>query len=200
MSRITIVTQTGSKTTSVESNRYDAIIQTVSLTDAADGSFVFTVNNNLVQDMTAILISSEYPATTGTTTRTATLTGSSGTANVTIDGVDYLATFATSLTVTAANWITANATALLALGYTATSNAAIITISALTVDFPTVAVTNVTGNLAGTIGTQTDTPSTGNILANLVSWTQGSFVVRIQNVGTAVLNTYGRFHYKITTN
>lgn len=200
MSRIAIVTQTSSKTNSVEANRYDAIIQTVPLTDTTGTSFVFTVNNNLVQDMTAILISSQYPATTGTTTRTATLTGSSGTANVTIAGVNYLATFNTNLTTTASDWVTANATALLALGYTVTSSGAIITVSALTTVFPTVAVTNVSGNLAGTIGTQTDTASTGNILANLVSWTKGSFVVRIHNVSGATLNTYARFAFKITTN
>jgi len=200
MSRIAIVTQVTSKTTSVESNRYDAIIQTVPLTDAAAASFVFTVNNNLVQDITDILISSEYPAVNGVTTRTVTLTGTSGTANIAVNGTNYLATFNTDLTTTASDWVTAHGATLLALGFTVTSNLAVITVSALTTVFPTLAITNATGNLAGTLGTQTNTASTGNALFNLVSWTKGSFVVRCQNIGAASFNTYARFHYKITTN
>lgn len=46
--------------------------------------------------------------------KTATLTGTSGTANVTINGVDYLATFATDLTTTAADFVTAYAATILA--------------------------------------------------------------------------------------
>lgn len=46
--------------------------------------------------------------------KTATLTGTSGTANVTINGVDYLATFASDLTTTAADFVTAYAATILA--------------------------------------------------------------------------------------
>ena len=46
--------------------------------------------------------------------KTATLTGTSGTTNVTINGVDYLATFDTDLTTTAANFVTAYAATILA--------------------------------------------------------------------------------------
>lgn len=46
--------------------------------------------------------------------KTATLTGTSGTANVTINGVEYLATFASDLTTTAANFVTAYAATILA--------------------------------------------------------------------------------------
>lgn len=200
MSRIRTVKQLTSKTTAVTCNAYDSIVETVALTDAADGSFQFQVNNEYVQDVSAILISSQYPSGNGTTTRTATLTGSSGTANVTIGGVDYLATFNTNLTTTASDWVTANATALLALGFTVTSSGAIITVSAATTIFPTVAVTNVSGNLAGTIGTQTETASTGNAFFNLVSSQRGSFIVRCQNVGTASFNTYAQFAFKVTHN
>jgi len=200
MSRIAIVTQASSKTNSVEANRYDAIIQTVPLTDAAGTSFSFTVNNNLVQDITDILISSEYPALNGYSTKTVTLTGTSGTANVAVAGVNYLATFTSNLTTSAANFVTSHAATLLALGITVTSNAAVLTFSVLTEDFPTITITNATGDLAGTLGTVTATATTGNILANLVSWTKGSFVVRIQNISAVALNSYARFHYKITTN
>lgn len=200
MSRIRTVQQLTSKTTAVTVNAYDSIVQTVNLTDSADGSFVFTVNNDVVQDIATVLVSAEYPATTGTTTRAITLTGTSGTANVTINGVDYLATFNTNLTTTASDWVTANATALLALGFTVTSNAAVITVSALTTVFPTLTATNATGNLAGTLGTQTDTASTGNVFANIASQDRGVFVVRVQNVGTSALNTFARIHFKVTHN
>lgn len=200
MSRIRTIQQLTSKTTSVSVNAYDSIVQTVALTDSADGSFSFTVNNDVVQDIATVLVSTEYPAVNGVTTRTVTLTGSSGTANVTIAGVDYLATFATNLTTTASNWVTANATALLALGYTVTSSGAVITVSALTTVFPTIAVTNVTTNLAGTLGTQTNTASTGNAYANIVSSQRGSFVVRVTNIGTGAFNTFARIHFKITHN
>ena len=200
MSRIKTVIQTGVKTNSVVCNAYDATVQTVSLSDSADTSFSFTVNNSYVQDVSAIVISTDYPLVNGVTTRTATLTGSSGTANVTIGGVDYLATFNTNLTTTASDWVTANATALLALGFTVTSSGAIITVSALTTVFPTVAVTNVSGNLAGTIGTQTNTATTGLPLVTLVSYQKGSFVVRVTNVGTSAFNNYASFTYKLTHN
>ena len=84
MSRIKTVIQTGVKTNSVVCNAYDATVQTVSSRDSADTSFSFTVNNSYVQDVSAIVISTDYPLVNGVTTRTATLTGSSGTANVTI--------------------------------------------------------------------------------------------------------------------
>lgn len=46
--------------------------------------------------------------------KTLTLSGTSGTANIPINGVNYLATFATSLTVTATNFVTAHAATILA--------------------------------------------------------------------------------------
>jgi len=200
MSRIKTVVQTGSKTSQVTCNAYDATIQTVSLTDAADTSFSFQVNNSYVQDVSAILLSAEYPLTTGTTTRTVTLTGTSGTANVAVAGVNYLATFASSLTQTATNFVTAHAATLLALGYTVTSNAAVLTFSALTEDFPTLAITNATGDLAGTLGTQTDTATTGLPAVSLVSYERGSFIVRVANTGTAAFNNAVSFTYKLTHN
>lgn len=44
------------------------------------------------------------------------LSGISGTANINVNGVDYLATFTTNLFTTAQNWVTANQVALTALG------------------------------------------------------------------------------------
>lgn len=60
-------------------------------------------------------VATTYQTTLGVAAvKTATLTGTSGTCNVTINGVAYLATFATSLTVTAANFVTAHAATILA--------------------------------------------------------------------------------------
>lgn len=50
-----------------------------------------------------------------------TLEGTDGTANVVVDGVNYLATFNTDLETTTGNFVTAHAAALLALGVTVTS-------------------------------------------------------------------------------
>jgi len=200
MSRIKTVIQTTSKTTAVTCNAYDATIQTVPLTDAADTSFSFQVNNSYVQDVSAIVLSPEYPLTTGTTTRTVTLTGTSGTANVAVNGVNYLATFNTDLTTTASDFVTAHGATLLALGFTITSNLAVITVSALTTVFPTLTITNATGNLAGTLGTQTDTATTGLPAVSLVSYVRGSFIVRVSNVGVAAFNNAVSFTYKLTHN
>lgn len=83
---------------------------------------------------------------------TVTLTGTSGTANIPIDGVNYLATFNTNLSTTASDFVTTHATALNTAGVTVTSNAAVLT---FTGGVPSVLFTigngiNVTGNLGGT--------------------------------------------------
>lgn len=54
--------------------------------------------------------------------QTATMTGTSGTCNLTVEGVAYLATFATSLTETATNFVTSHAAALLLRGLVVTSS------------------------------------------------------------------------------
>lgn len=200
MSRIRTVQQLTSKTTAVNCNAYDSVIQTVALTDAADGSFVFTVNNTVVQDISAILLSAEYPSLTGNSSRAITLTGTSGTANVAVNGVNYLATFTSNLTTSATNFVTSHAATLLALGITVTANAGVLTFKATTAAFPTLTITSATGDLAGTIAAISAIVTTGNPIVNLVSYVRGAFTVRIQNVGTAALNNFVRFHFKITHN
>ncbi len=97
-------------------------------------------------------------------TVTITLTGSSGTANINIGGTNYLATFATDLTTTANNWITANAATLLTQwGLVATASLGVITLKSNIsgIDFKgtlgtasgAVTIINASGNLAGTIAT-----------------------------------------------
>jgi hypothetical protein len=200
MARIRKVTQTTSKTTKVVANSYDGVIETVSLTDAADASFVFEVENNKVRRVSTVLLTGEYPALNGKTTRTVTLTGTGGTANVVVAGVNYLATFDTTLTQTATNFVTDHAATLLALGYTVTSSGAVLTFTADTTAFPTITVANVTTNLNGTLGTVTATASTGVPNVTLESYQEGSFNVRVTNVGTSAFNGPIKIAFKITHN
>lgn len=79
-----------------------------------------------------------------------TLSGTSGTANLTINGTAYLATFDTSLTVTAANFVTTHRAALAARGYTVTSNAAEVRVQGC----GPITIANVSGDLTGTVLTR----------------------------------------------
>lgn len=107
------------------------------------------------------LNTSTYQTTTGVANvRTATLTGSSGTANVTINGVNYLATFNSSLTQTATDFATAHAATILARHgrvVVTTSGADIIVTSGVPGQGVTVAVANASGNLAGNVANTTAT-------------------------------------------
>jgi len=101
---------------------------------------------------------------TGNATRTVTLTGSSGTANINVNTVDYLATYNTNLTTTASDWVTANAAAVLAdTGLVVTSSGAVITFAGAEQGFAAITATNASGNLAGTVGAIVDeeTATTG---------------------------------------
>ncbi len=95
----------------------------------------------------------EAGAATGNATRTVTLTGTSGTANVVVNGVAYLATFATDLTTTANNFVAARAAAILsATGLVVTAAAGVLTFTGEAEGFPTITVANLTTNLGGTVG------------------------------------------------
>jgi len=96
--------------------------------------------------------------------QTVTLTGTSGTANITVAGTAYLATFATSLAVTATNFVSTHGAALLAdKGVTVTANGAVLTFTHATTAFPAISIANATTNLAGTVGAVAvvDLPVTG---------------------------------------
>ena len=200
MSRIRTVKQLTSKTTAVKCNAYDSVIETVALTDSADASFVFNVENTVIQKVSAILLSTEYDSLTGKTSRAVTLTGTSGTANVTVGGINYLATFTSNLTTSANNFVTSHATALLALGIVVTAGSGILTFVADTATFPTIVVTNVTTDLAGTIASATAIATTGVPYASLVSYERGLMKIRVTNIGTSALNKFARVHFKITHN
>lgn len=76
-----------------------------------------------------------------------TLTGTSGTANITINGTDYLATFDTSLTITASDFVTSHRAALQARGYKVTSNGAEVRVQGS----GPLTIANVSGDLSGTV-------------------------------------------------
>ncbi len=83
-----------------------------------------------------------------------TLTGTSGTANITINGTAYLATFSSTLTITATNFVSTHKDALEARGLRVRSTGAKVII-------PTageVSIVNATGDLSGTA--LADTPIT----------------------------------------
>lgn len=90
---------------------------------------------------------------------TTTLTGTSGTANITVNGVAYLATFNTSLTQTAADFVTSHAAAIAARehGIVVTSAGAGVIFTAGIEGRPqTISnAINVSGNLAGTTAATT---------------------------------------------
>ena len=85
-------------------------------------------------------------------TRKLTLTGTSGTANINVGGVNYLATFATSLTVTASNFVTLHgATIESATGIKVSSVGAQLRFgNTTTTSLNAITITNVTTNLNGT--------------------------------------------------
>jgi hypothetical protein len=92
---------------------------------------------------------------------TVTLTGTAGTANLHVGGVDYLLTFASSLTQTATNAAALHAAALLLRGLVLTSSTdtLILTAAVAGCPNPVPTVANVTGNLAGTnVNTTANTP------------------------------------------
>ena len=86
-----------------------------------------------------------------TQVNTVTLSGTSGTANIPIVGVNYLATFNTNLTTTASDFVTAHAVALDTAGVTVTSSGAVLTFRSTdpSVPFTIADAVNATGNLAG---------------------------------------------------
>lgn len=76
--------------------------------------------------------------------RTITLGGASGSGNIIVNGVSYLATFATDLSTTEQNWVTANAAAILAdCKATVTYEGGYIVIQASPTSMPTITYTQI---------------------------------------------------------
>lgn len=127
----------------VSTERYE-----ITLPDTDCGETILTELQNYYPALTVIVKGNSY--------RNVNLTGTSGTANIAINGTNYLATFSSSLTTTATNFVTAHAaTILTAHGITVTANTGVLKFKGDTMNFPTITITNATGDLAGTIGALT---------------------------------------------
>jgi len=102
--------------------------------------------------------------------KSSTLTGTSGTANITINGIAYLVTFTTSLTASAANFVTSHAATILAREgrCVVTSAAAVITVTSGVPGMNVLvsAPVNVTGDLAGSTATVTAAVRNTTLVAN----------------------------------
>jgi hypothetical protein len=137
-------------TLDVDYKEYDGAwthIDAAAVAAEIDSTQVVNINSSTYQTVTAVAA-----------VKTATLTGTSGTANVNINGVDYLATFDTDLTTTAANFATAHAPDLLArFGRVVVAPSGVTLV--VTAGYPgmnvLVTVTNVSGNLAGSVAPTT---------------------------------------------
>jgi len=147
--------KSGSTTTAwVEGDTCSAVEETYSiiLPDADCGV------NRLAELQTAYPNHTITLKPSGISNRALTLTGTSGTANINVDGDNYLATFATSLTVTATNFVATNGATLLAAGITVTAVAGVLTFKATDAIVAGITITNATTDLAGTLAAAVTIP------------------------------------------
>lgn len=132
--------------------------------EATTRQFTIDVPDNVCGESRLVELQKSYPQYTITydpassmTTYTATLVGTSGSGNFVINGVNYLATFATSLANTASAFVTAHESAIEALGGEVSANSAVITFK-IPSSLGAVTYTSVAG-LTSTIVTGAITPS-----------------------------------------
>lgn len=124
---------------------------------ATDKTFKITLKDNECGESRLTELQEAYPdltiiegVYTGVASQAVTLTGSSGNAVLKINGVNYTQAYNTSLTQTATDFVTNHATNInTATGATVTSSGAVITITAPSFNFPTVA--GVAGGLTETV-------------------------------------------------
>ena len=148
---------------------------------------LYITAGNFVTAFASSFLEKGVTLTRGTTAQveTITLSGSSGTANVTgTGGLTKLATFTTDLATTATNFVTSHAAAYLAVGVVVTANAGTLVFTANVpgVAFTAPVITNATTDLAGTVSHTTasavsliftstkvlfDTPTITNVTSNV---------------------------------
>jgi len=128
---------------------------------------------------------------------TVTLTGSSGTANININGVDYLATFDSDLATTATNFVSSHAATVAArfgkLAVTADGDDVVIEagIAGQALQAPTIA--NASGNLAGSVAATTANVATGDIKTDGAKAMMESMWKAMPTVLRARVKREGRF-------
>jgi len=131
----------------------NAIEETYTITLADD-----TCGNDKLVELNGAYENTVTIATYASTSIDITLTGTSGTANVTLEGVDYLSTFLTDLTTTADNFVTAHAAAILATSNSVvTAAAGVLTFETPDEDYELPSIANVTTDLDGTVSGTTAT-------------------------------------------
>lgn len=124
-------------------------------------NYSITLKDNECGESRLAELQSAYPDLTivegiysGTSSRTATITGTTGDLGLTIGGVAYNTAFITDLTTTVTAFVTAHATAInTATGATVTGSGAVLTISAPTATYPTVVA--IAGGLTETLSAVT---------------------------------------------
>jgi hypothetical protein len=105
-------------------------------------------------------LSVSYEATDNVLYSEVTLSGTSGSAKINVNGIDYTATFTGgNLTATAANFVSVNGAALAAAGVTCTNNLAVLKFTPANQNVPfAVSISNFTPDLNGTVLNFTPTP------------------------------------------
>lgn len=112
----------------------------IKLTKSAEGAEIVLGTSNIIK------VSENSAKSTNVT-----LSGTSGTANVTVEGVTELATFNTDLATTASDFVVASAAAYLAVGLVLSNNGAVLFFTPVdsSVSYVSGSTANVSGNLAG---------------------------------------------------
>jgi hypothetical protein len=113
----------------------------------ANGISFFTDADKVVNGTTSY---DEYNISYG---RLLTLTGTSGTANININGVNYLATFNTTLTQTAIDFVTTHQATLLTIGIQVFAQSGVLKFGGTNTILNTILITTLTPNLSGTLNT-----------------------------------------------
>ena len=160
----------------VEGDTCNAVVETysINLPDDVCGNNRLKEVQGAYSDLTIAL----KPSGNSTIALTLTETGNDDgdTANINVNGVDYLATFATNETTTAANFVTTHAAALLVAGVTVTAALGVLTFTATTAIVDAITITSVIGDLDGTLAPSASIPVTGGcqsayqttVISNLV--------------------------------
>jgi hypothetical protein len=125
-------------------------------------------------------LSVSYEATDNVLYSEVTLSGTSGTAEINVNGTDYTATFTGgNLTATAANFVSVNGPALAAAGVTCTNNLTVLKFTPANQNIPfAVSISNTGGNLNGSIVNVTPTP-----LLPITSNERFRFVMKLNSPG-----------------
>lgn len=162
----------------------------------SDGTLAHPVSGFLVNTAAVITSMRHRLHTSVNKVSTITITGTSGTAYISLGELKLLVTFSGDLDTTAANFVTAYAAALLPRGIVVTSGTATIIFTSTKYLFATPTIANATGNLAGSVVT---TGADGLVTYapvllgdSLIALTSGNFEYPVEEIviasGTLILN------------